>query len=276
MKPKFALLFLLCSAILWGCGRKTPAPTNPETIPDAAAVTAEAPQPTEPEPSFDYKPTQMGAYILASPDIEAGPEVLDSITMTLSDKEAELTRRPVSNRQFDLIKDGRQIGGILLVELPREKLEEAASSEEAFLELADLLGKQTMPDIYPSRLFVSGGGHVVYPYLENVNCNPYLTMLYSDLDILYETYEASHRLPPSCVTCYVHTLYIGENYIYDFWKDNLWMADGGETIQKTLSAEDIHQELNETAFTWSYGDTPWGQCLRDQQILALIKELENP
>lgn len=54
---------------------------------------------------------------------------------------------------------------------------------------------------------------------------------------------------------YTHRIYIGENYIYDFWYDNGWMADSGETIMSTLSAEDIKPELNQSD-DWSIHDFP--------------------
>lgn len=54
---------------------------------------------------------------------------------------------------------------------------------------------------------------------------------------------------------YIHNIYIGEKYIYDFWHDTFWLADSGETIMSTLSAEDIKPELNQ-ADSWSVHDFP--------------------
>ena len=110
----FILLFLLlCLTGLTGCGKEEP-PAAPETTQAALQDTA----PQEQKTTFDYGPGSLGFYVKASLNIEAGPEVLDSITMTLSDQQKELTRCRVSNRQFDFVKNGHQMGGFLLVDIP--------------------------------------------------------------------------------------------------------------------------------------------------------------
>ena len=102
------ILLLLCLTAFTGCGKEEP-PAAPETTQAALQDTA----PQEQKTTFDYGPGSLGFYVKASLNIEAGPEVLDSITMTLSDQQKELTRCRVSNRQFDFVKNGHQMGGFL-------------------------------------------------------------------------------------------------------------------------------------------------------------------
>lgn len=239
-KVHLFLLTAVCLAMLAGCGKKEAlVPAVPETEPQVSAQLPDA-LPQEPEvPVFDYAPGSMGIYVKADPNIEAGPEVLDSITMTLSDKDKELTRHRVSDRQFDFIKDGHQIGGFVLVDIPREMLEKAPESWTDFEAAADHIAKQVMPDIYPSGAYISGGGHVDFGY---------------DLPV-YMIFSIRTDNKDQ----YMHHIYIGEKYIYDFWHDTCYLADGGETIMSTLVAEDIKPELNQHA-DWTihdFPDNPW-------------------
>lgn len=236
MKQKAALLLallLLCAALA-GCGKKAeeetlPVFTLPETT-EAAVIPQE-----ESEPIFDYEPGSMGIYVKADPNIEADPEVLDSITMTLTDGKQEVRRNRVSNRQFDIVNHGHQVGGFLLVDIPREMLEKAPDSWDDFKAAVDHIGKQVMPEVYPSKAHISGGG------------GPFLNY---DLPVYM-----SFSIEADDGTQYYHMIYIGETYIYDFWHDTCWFADGGETMRQTLSAEDIKPELNQHE-PWSIHDFP--------------------
>lgn len=237
-RMRFTLLCLLviCLTVLAGCRKSedsslnVPDPTNPvDNLPAGTEVLPEQ----KTAVTFDYAPGSMGIYVMADPDIEAGPEVLDSITMTLSDKHKELTRRCVSNRQFDFIKSGHQAGGFLLVDIPRNMLQKKPESWKEFLAIADYLANQVMPDIYPSKSYISGGGHVDFCY---------------DLPV-YMVFMVQTENRDQ----YVHCIYIGEKYIYDFWHDTAWLADSGETIMSTLYAEDIKPELNRSE-RWSIHD----------------------
>lgn len=224
------LLLLLCLAGLTGCGKEVP-PAALETTP--AALQDMAPQ--ERKTTFDYGPGSLGFYVKASLNIEAGPEVLDSITMTLSDQQKELTRCRVSNRQFDFVKNGHQMGGFLLVDIPRNMLEKPPETWEGFAQVVDHIAKQVMTEVYPSKTHICGGGHIDYGY----DLTPYMTFMIED--------DNKHE--------YIHHIYIGEDYIYDFWDDNAWMGDGGETIMSTLFAEDIKPELNQVD-CWTIHDFP--------------------
>lgn len=239
MKRKIALfltLSVLCAALA-GCGKMNeetlPVFTAPETT--AAAVPLEAEGP----PVFDYEPGSMGIYVMADPNIEAAPEVLDSITMTLTDGKQEVRRNRVSDRQFDIVSKGHQVGGFVLVDIPREMLEKAPDSWDDFKAAVDHIAKQVMPGIYPAKAQISGGGGPLLSY----DLPAYMVF----------SIEADDG------TQYYHMIYIGETYIYDFWHDTCWFADGGETMRTTLSAEDIKPTLNQHE-AWSihdFPDNPW-------------------
>lgn len=246
------IISLLFCTVLTGCGTKeehTPPATMPtaETSVNTDTSVTEATQAQEQDEvmEFDYKPGSMGVYVTADPSIKADSEVLDSITMTLLNKDEELTRHCVSDRQFDLIKNGRQAAGFVLVDIPREMLEKAPDSWTDFEAAADHIAKQVMPDIYPSGSYISGGGHVEY---KDISLPVYVTFMIEKTGT-----------EPTTTARYTHRIYIGENYIYDFWYDEAWISDGGGTILRSLVAQDIKPELNEHA-TWSihdFPDNPW-------------------
>lgn len=247
--PCLALSLVLLS----GCGKEEVAPSRsvPETMQEMITLPPETAELTqaiqtqettaqiqEETPTFDYKPGTMGVYVMADPNIEAEPSVLDSITMTLSE---DITRVRVSNRQFDFVKNGMQVGGFLLVEFPEGILEKAAQSMEDFDAMSDHLVKQTMSEVYPSESRLFGGGHVGRGFYA-------LTVVNKPLgEKLWSQYE--------------HRIYIGENYCYDFWIDTGWWADSGFGIEDSLVADDIKPELNEVEFAWSPDErprmTPW-------------------
>lgn len=242
MKNNLCLLLIVLILLLscTGCGKETmPSLVVPETKPQTATVPVETSRPQDENLEFDYAPGSMGSYVRADSDIEADSEVLNSITMTLSDKDKELTRHRVSDRQFDFIKDGHQVGGFLLVDIPRDMLEKAPESWTEFETAVDHIAKQVMGDIYPSVSYISGGGHVDFGF---------------DLPV-YMIFSIRTDNKDQ----YMHHIYIGETYIYDFWHDTCYLADGGETIMSTLSAEDIKPELNQRD-PWSvhdFQDSPW-------------------
>lgn len=228
---------LTCFLILSGCGKRDTAildTSQPMDIiqTDEATQSQEA-IPQEKTVTFDYEPGYMGIYVKADPSIHVDAEVLDSITMTLSDKSTELTRKKVSNSQFDFIKQGHQIGGFVLVDIPREMLEKEPNSWEEFTMIVDPIANQVMADAYPSEAYISGGGHLDF----GNDLPAYMTFMIQN----------DHK------DQYIHNIYIGEKYIYDFWLDSGWMADGGGTIMETLSAEDIKPELNQ-ADAWNIHD----------------------
>ena len=247
MKKHFGLLLLCivlaCMTILAGCGKEKESSLNAsESMRQNTSQPEETEQPYDTVPqeqdsavTFDYTPGSMGIYVKADPDMEADPEVLDSLTMTLSDKKAELIRQRVSNCQFDFVKSGHQIGGFVLVDIPREMLEKEPESWEEFTSVVDYIAKQVMPDAYPTNSYISGGGHLDFGF----DLPSYMTFMIQN--------DNKDQ--------YIHNIYVGEKYVYDFWFDTGWLADSGETIMSTLSAEDIKPDLNQSD-SWSIHDFP--------------------
>lgn len=175
--------------------------------------------------TFDYEPGSMGAHIRIESHIEASPEVLDSLEMTLPEG---VSRFSVSECQLDFVKNGRQVGGILLVDIPEEMINEAAQSEEGFQEMAAYLAEQVMPDVYPEMTHLNGGGAGIKGEYARVFI------------------EANDKS-----TQYKHCIYLGEQYCYDFWTDQSWWSDSGYGIQDSLSSNDIQQERNHVEFAWT-------------------------
>lgn len=230
-------LIVICLSILAGCGKEKEPPLNAhEPTQQITSVPAETDQYQDTTPQtletvpFDYSPNPWtGTYISADSSIVADSEVLDSITMTLPEG---FTRHRVSDRQIDFVRDGKQVGGFLLVDIPRDMLEKAAESREGFDVLGDYLGKQVMPSIYPSEAYVSGGGQIK-------DTNYYLAVFIRT--------EKRDELWAQ----YMHRIYIGEQYCYDFWIDDAFWGDSGFGIEESLACEDIKPELNEAEFAWS-------------------------
>ena len=247
MKKRFRFLLLCfifaCMAILAGCSKENAGSLNtPDVIQQSTSQQEESEQSQDTVPqeqniavTFDYAPGSMGIYVKADPNMEADPEVLDSITMTLSDKKVDLTRQRVSNCQFDFIKSGHQIGGFVLVDIPKEMLEKEPESWEEFVSVVDYIAKQVMPDMYPTNSYISGGGHLDFGF----DLPSYMTFMIQN--------DNKDQ--------YIHNIYVGEKYVYDFWFDTGWLADSGETIMSTLSAEDIKPDLNQSD-SWSIHDFP--------------------
>lgn len=233
------LVLCLCVTLFVSlCGCKNTSVDTTPSMQQIATMPTETETPTTSTPPdttivFDYAPGSMGIYVKADLNVEADSDVLDSISMKLSDQKAELTRVRVSNNQFDFVKNGHQIGGFVLVDISREMLEKEPESWAEFTSVADHIAKQTMSEVYPSQSYISGGGHIDFGFDMPI----YMTFMILD--------NSKHQ--------YIHNIYIGENYIYDFWHDTAYLADSGETIMSSLSAEDIKPELNQ-ANAWSIHD----------------------
>ena len=239
---KFFQLFLICMLVscvtlFAGCQKtdthsdESSQPARQETAASAweTSPSSETDQPSgdadAPLETFDYEPGSMGAYIQIGPHIDAAPEVLDCLEMTLPEG---VSRVSVSECQLDFVKGGRQVGGILLVDIPEEMINEAAQSEEGFQEMAAYLAEQVMPDIYPEMARLNGGGAGIKGEYARVFV------------------EANDKS-----TQYKHCIYLGEQYCYDFWTDQSWWSDSGYGIQDSLSSNDIQQERNHVEFSWT-------------------------
>lgn len=239
---KFFQLFLICMLVscvtlFAGCQKtdthsdESSQPARQETAASAweTSPSSETDQPSgdadAPLETFDYEPGSMGAYIQIGPHIDAAPEVLDCLEMTLPEG---VSRVSVSECQLDFVKDGRQVGGILLVDIPEEMIHDAAQSEEGFQEMAAYLAEQVMPDVYPERARLNGGGAGIKGEYARVFI------------------EANDKS-----TQYKHCIYLGEQYCYDFWTDQSWWSDSGYGIQDSLSSNDIQQKRNHIEFAWT-------------------------
>ena len=171
---------------------------------------------------------------MAAQDIEVGSEVLDNVSFDATDGAVELNRCRVSNRQHDLVKNGMQVGGFILIDIPKEMLTDAAESFDGFKALAGYVGKKVLPDVYPDKAIIGGGGHTT-----GGSNNSFAVISYQ----MGEGMSKAQQL---------HRIYVGEKYCYDFWYDQTWFYDGGDAIMKSLSAEDIKPEWNrEAVFRWT-------------------------
>lgn len=227
------LLTLLLCFVLVGCSKKE---KHLSTAADAAEAETTAPAAAEGEnlSALPYKPGRMGVYVMADPEIEAGPEVLDNIRFDATDGAVELNRCRVSDCQHDLVKNGMQVGGFILIDIPKEMLTDAAESFDGFKALAEYVGKQVLPDVYPGKAIIGGGGHTT-----GGDNNSFVV-------ISYQMGEGMSKAQQW------HRIYVGEKYCYDFWYDQTWFYDGGGAIMKSLSAEDITPEWNrEAIFRWT-------------------------
>ena len=234
-------LGLLTIISLTGCKKEEPSSNSiPETTQYNDFLTEETtyPQSTveQVQPAniaFNYAPGSMGFYIKADPNMSADPEVLDNLTVTLSGKESSLTRHRVSDCQFDFVKNGRQIGGCVLVDIPKDMLQEKPENWEEFETIVEHIVLQIMPEGYPSKSFIGGGGHGDF----GVELTPYI----------FFSIESDEGTVYNC------NLYIGETYVYVLWNDTAWMGDAWFTIMSTLASEDIQPSLNQSE-DWTIHD----------------------
>ena len=228
----FLLALFLCFVLI-GCGKKEEH-LNAATEATETETTASAADEGEALPELPYRPGRMGVYVMAAPDIEADSEVLDNVSFDATDGAVELTRCRVSNRQHDLVKNGMQVGGFILIDIPKEMLTDAAESFDGFKALAEYVGKTVLPDVYPGRAIIGGGGHTT-----GGGNNSFVV-------ISYQMGEGMSKAQQW------HRIYVGETYCYDFWYDQTWFYDGGGAIMKSLSAQDIKPEWNrEAVFHWT-------------------------
>lgn len=230
---KYAYLGFLCFIMAWtiafsGCAKddkpllpETSAPVFEESI-QSSTPTSETPKIS---PTLTSEPGTLGTHIIATTDIEAGEDVLDNVSATLPDG---VTRQTVSNIQHDFIKNGKQVGGILLLDIPGDILEKAAKTYEGAEELADYIANQIMSDAYPAKISFEGGG-------KPDSFDGYIFLTFYDQNTTYT---------------YPHYLYVGESYCYDLWFDDYYFSDSGATIINTLVCEDIKPELNEPEYGW--------------------------
>lgn len=147
--------------------------------------------------------------------IEADSEILNNISVSLPDN---MTRETVSNIQHDFIQDGKQIGGIVIVDISSEVLDAPYGN---MLHISNLLNQQLMPNENPDKTMFMGAGGNEYAYME--------------------VYTGDDQIR------YFHYLFRGEAHNYDVWfACDLIDADTISEIIASISADDITEELNKS------------------------------
>lgn len=151
--------------------------------------------------------------------IEADSEILNNISVSLPDN---MTRETVSNIQHDFIQDGKQIGGIVLVDISSDLLD---SPREGLFEIVELLRNQLMPDIPAEEAqIISWGG----------NKNAYMELVTGPDEMAY-----------------FHFLFRGVNNVYDVWFGWELMDQNSDMIYEivnSVTGEDILPENNQNPF----------------------------
>lgn len=180
-KTHIFLIFLMACLMLFGCSKEEPT-TN---------------------------------LVNATSPIEADAEILNKISVTLPDN---MTRETISNIQHDFILDGKQVGGIVIVDISNEMLD---APYENLLHISDLLSQQLMPHENPDKTMFMGAGGNDYAYME--------------------VYTGDDQIR------YFHYLFRGEAHNYDVWfAYDLIDADTIAEIIASISADDITDVLNES------------------------------
>ncbi len=155
----------------------------------------------------------------AAVSIDVSPEVLDNISITLPEN---MIRETVSDIQHDFIQDGVQVGGIVVVDIPKKLLD---SPREGKFEIAELLRTQIMPDISAEEAELTSWGGDQNAYMELITGPDELT--------------------------YFHYLFRGVNNTYDVWFNGESIDQDTEMIEEivnSVTGEDILPENNQSPF----------------------------
>ena len=165
------------------------------------------------------KEEPVTSIVNAVTPIEADSEILNNISVSLPDN---MTRETVSNIQHDFIQDGKQIGGIVLVDISSDLLD---SPREGLFEIVELLRNQLMPDIPAEEAqIMSWGG----------NQNAYMELVTGPDEMAY-----------------FHFLFRGVNNVYDVWFDWELMDQNSDMIYEivnSVTGDDILSENNQNPF----------------------------
>lgn len=157
------------------------------------------------------------AHLIASVPLEVDAQVLGSVSVTLPDG---MTRETVSGVQHDFIRNGKQTGGIVVVDIPAEMLD---APYDNLLRISDSLAQQVLSGADPKYTEFVGAGGNGYAYME--------------LDHGGDDYR------------YAHYLFRGNAQCYDVWFDLEEIEmDAANEIIATVSSDDIVAELNESPF----------------------------
>lgn len=162
---------------------------------------------------------EENTQFIAAASIDVSPEVLDNIRITLPEN---MIRETVSDIQHDFIQDGVQVGGIVVVDIPKELLD---SPREGKFEIAELLRTQIMPDISAEEAELTSWGGDQNAYMELITGPDEMT--------------------------YFHYLFRGVNNTYDVWFNGESMDQDTEMIEEivnSVTGEDILPENNQSPF----------------------------
>ena len=158
-------------------------------------------------------------HFTAAASITANPGTLEGIRITLPE---EISRKTISDIQDDFVLNDQQVGGIVLVDIPKELLD---SPMKGLFEITELLRQQLMPDIPAKEVeVVSWGG----------SQNAYMELAVGPDDITY-----------------FHYLFRGTNNTYDVWFNWKLLNQDSDSIYEIVNSvvgEDILQENNQNPF----------------------------
>lgn len=151
--------------------------------------------------------------------LEVDEAVLNDVSIALSEG---MTRKVVSNIQHDLILNEQQVGGIVLVDIPKELLD---SPREGLFDITERVRQQVMPDVPAKEADIIAWGGSPNAYMELA-------------------------MGPEEIT-YFHYIFRGTEYTYDVWFDWNLLEQDSDTIYeivKSVSGEDILPENNKNPF----------------------------
>lgn len=158
-------------------------------------------------------------HFTADASITVDPGTLERIRITLPE---EISRESISDIQDDFVLNDQQVGGIVLVDIPKELLD---SPMKGLFEITELLRQQLMPDIPAKEVeAVSWGG----------SQNAYMELAVGPDDITY-----------------FHYLFRGTNNTYDVWFNWKLLNQDSDSIYEivnSVAGEDILQENNQNPF----------------------------
>lgn len=155
--------------------------------------------------------------INATTPIEVVAEVLNNVSVTLPEG---MTRETVSDIQHDFIQDGKQVGGIVIVDISDELLD---SPRDHTSEIAEILGQQLTPTVSLEDIAFQHAGGNNYAYLEITTGK-----------------QSPH---------FTHYIFRGSEVCYDVWFDVKEVKQKSiNDILASITAEDITPERNESVF----------------------------
>ena len=101
------------------------------------------------------KENTTGAVVHATVSVDVSPEALSNVSVSLPEG---MTRETVSDIQHDFIQSGKQVGGIVIVDISNELLDSPRGDN--LLKITGILGEQLMSQENPNQIeFICAGGN---------------------------------------------------------------------------------------------------------------------